>query len=81
MNEGTEYELAYIKAHPVITRCLKCKRVEPIHAPSIENVRCFYCSSKVIPCDLKGYRERLKNLWRFTVGGPDNQPDLFTGAT
>jgi len=64
---GTEYDFAYIKANPIRSVCKKCRRREPINAPSLANVRCFWCGSEVSPVDKAEYRERLANLWKHSI--------------
>lgn len=75
---GTEYALEFIVNNPIASRCIKCKRSEPINAPSLENVRCFWCGSRVIAIDGAAYRERLQNLWRHSI---PRQCGLFPEAT
>lgn len=72
---GTEYDHAYIVANPIDTRCVRCKRREPINAPSLANVRCFWCGAGLQPMDRVAYDDRLKNLWKHAVVG--QQSSLF----
>lgn len=65
--EGVEYDLAFIRNNPIQSVCIKCKKLEPINAPSLENVNCFWCWGKLMPVDLKAYRLRVADLWRHTV--------------
>ena len=48
---GEEYELTEIV--PLPAKCPKCRRVftgkDAIQAPSLDNVHCFYCSTKLAP--------------------------------
>lgn len=78
--DGIEYELDFIVDNPIATSCLKCKRKEPINAPQLENVRCFWCEGKLMPVDLRAYRDRISNLWRHVAGGPRSQMSLFGGS-
>jgi len=75
MTDGLEYDLAFILANPIASLCLKCKRREPIHAPVLDNCRCFHCWGILVPVDPKTYHERVENLWRHVAGPP--QLDLF----
>lgn len=61
------YDAAFIRNNPIQTVCIKCKRREPINAPVIENVRCFWCGGKVIPTDIKSYRTRLAELPKYLL--------------
>lgn len=62
----TEYSAAFIRAHPVLARCQRCRRIEPIHAPTLDNVACFWCgpsrTSRMEPLDAEAYRLRLDTL-------------------
>jgi hypothetical protein len=69
-HEDCEYDLDYILNNPIPARCTQqkhwgCKgRGERIRAPSLENVRCFWCGGKLVPVDKKAYQERVANLWQ-----------------
>lgn len=63
-----EYDATFIRNNPIQTVCIKCKRREPINAPTLDNVRCFWCSlGKLIPTDLAAYRTRLAELPKHLV--------------
>ena len=81
VGDDFEYDLDFILKNPIQSICLKCKRKEPINAPELDNVRCFWCGGKLAPVDLKAYRNRVANLWRHVSGGPVAQMSLFEGAT
>jgi hypothetical protein len=80
LDDGMEYDLDYILKNPIHTSCLRCKRKEPINAPQLYNVRCFWCGGKLFPLDLKAYHQRLADLWRHVAGGPIAQMSLFDGG-
>lgn len=74
-DEGIEYDLEFIIKNPIQTICTRCGKREPINAPSLENVRCFWCAGfgknekpTLRPLDERAYQERLDNLWRYAVG-------------
>jgi hypothetical protein len=73
-----EYQYDFIKDNPIQARCEHCRRIEPINAPTLENVLCFWCGpnrkSRLKPVDRKAYEQRLANLWRYTV---DPQQALY----
>ena len=55
---GCEYDLAYIIANGIPARCPQCKRTfegrDAIHAPSLTNCHCFYCSAPLRPLQRSG---------------------------
>lgn len=79
MSDGLEYDLTFIRANPIHTICPRCKAGEPIYAPSLTNVYCFWCSigdspvygrrQEVLlhPADPVAYAHRLANLWRHVI--------------
>ena len=68
-----EYDLDYIVNNPIPATCARktrmCRPVEHIRAPSLDNVRCFWCNSELKPVDPKAYRDRIANLWRHISKG------------
>jgi len=75
--DDCEYDLDFIINNPIQTTCIKCARKEPINAPELGNVRCFWCGGKLAPIDAKAYRDRVTNLWRYVSGGPALQMGLI----
>ena len=67
---GVEYDHAFIVNNPILALCLQGKspycrhKPEQIHAPQLENVRCFWCGGKMRPMHPQQYQERLQTLWQ-----------------
>jgi hypothetical protein len=40
---------------------------DAIRAPTLANVRCFYCGGKMLPLDKEAYSERLRKLHLYVV--------------
>lgn len=72
-----EYDLDFIIENPILAICARrtpmCRHPEPIHAPALENVRCFYCGGQMKPVDIKAYRERIANLWQHECRAKDGR--------
>jgi hypothetical protein len=74
-DEGTEYDHEWIRKNPIPAFCARggsryCRQTqhaqtsERIHAPALENVRCFWCGGRMRPLNPVAYQARLKTLWQ-----------------
>lgn len=69
-NLGIEYDHDWIRHHPIAVVCLKgkspqCRNMpEQIYAPQLDNVRCFWCGSKMQALDAVAYQMRRATLWQ-----------------
>jgi hypothetical protein len=81
---GIEYDSGFIRQNPIPAVCERCKRKEQIQAPTLENVRCFWCGpnrdSRLKPLDKAAYENRLANLWRH-VSEPQLQFFWISGVS
>lgn len=59
---GIEYDAEFIKSNPILSICRKCKRREPINAPTLKQCLCFWCGGSLGPVDILSYRLRLDTL-------------------
>ena len=66
--EGIEYDRDFILNNPIPAVCVGPKpHPEQIKAPSLENVRCFWCGQKMRPRDPVSYQARLKVLPQYVT--------------
>jgi hypothetical protein len=74
-DEGVEYDYQWIRDNPIPAFCVRggsrhCRQTqgsqtsEHIHAPALENVRCFWCGGRMRPLNPVAYQARLKTLWQ-----------------
>lgn len=77
-----EYDHEFIRANPIHAICERCRRKERIHAPTLDNVLCFWCGpsreSRLRPVDPGQYQVRLLLLPKYAVRFVSEQMDLFT---
>lgn len=73
-DDGVEYDHDFIAQHPIPAFCMQGKspycrgKVEGIHAPQLENVRCFWCGGRMKPVYPEAYQQRLATLWQHRAG-------------
>ena len=60
---GIEYDHDFIMDNPILATC-RHGHQEPIHAPNLVNVRCFWCRGELHPVDKERYQARLATLWQ-----------------
>jgi hypothetical protein len=74
-DEGAEYDYQWIRDNPIPAFCARggsrhgrqtqhAQTSEQIHAPALENVRCFWCWGKMRPCNPVTYEARMQALWQ-----------------
>jgi hypothetical protein len=68
---GLDYDLDFISNNPILAVCVGPRpHPERIYAPSLTNVRCFWCGNRMRPLDPPAYDARLHTLWQHVASVP-----------